>query len=197
MMKRVSYIAGAVACAMGVLLWSAAASAQTVQMQRDSGKMTQASQTTQTYVEKAVIGDMFEIQSSDVALKQATSPDVKAFAERMIKDHTTSSSALKAGIQSANIQVKIPESLDSAHQAKLADLRKTTRKDFDQAYMRQQIDAHKEALQLHRQYAESGDNPVLKKTAHNTMTIVEHHLQEAQNIAEGTPPQRPQSSSTR
>jgi putative membrane protein len=55
--------------------------------------------------------------------------------------------------------------------------------------MREQVAAHKEALQLHKNYAEKGDNPVLKKTAANTATIVEEHLEHAQKIAKNVQPQ--------
>lgn len=200
-MRRFSYITGALACAAGLTLWSAAAAAQGAPPKatdrnaaQSEQKAVQASKATQTYVEKAAIGDMFELQSSELALKQAESSDVKAFAQRMIGDHTKSTSALKAGIQSANLQVTVPDKLDKDHDAKLSNLSKVKGKDFDQAYMREQIAAHKEALQLHKTYAEKGDIAPLQKFAHNTATIVEHHLQEAEQIAKGGPPQ---SSSTR
>jgi putative membrane protein len=153
-----------------------------------------ASRDTANYVEKAAVGDLFEIQSSELAARQAQNAEVKTFAQRMISDHTTSSQALKAGIQSANLDVKVPDKLDKAHQAKLDNLRKAQGKDFDQAYMREQLNAHREALKLHKAYAEKGDNPVLKKTAANTAVIVEHHLAAAQELAKTG---APQSSSTR
>lgn len=203
-MKPMTAVAGALACALSVSLWNIAASAQTVNpptternapaaTSKSPQAKTKASKETAQYVEKAAMGDLFEIQSSELALKQAESPDVKAFAQRMIKDHTASSEALKAGIQSANLDVNVPDKLDKAHQSKIDDLRKVKGKEFDQAYMREQVSAHKEALQLHKTYAEKGDNPVLKKTAANTTTVVEHHLAEAEQIAKGVP----QSSSTR
>jgi putative membrane protein len=202
-MKRMSAVTGAVACALSLSLWSIAASAQTTSpapAQRNAPgatsnapQATKVSKETTDYVDKAAQGDLFEIQSSELALKQADNTDVKAFAQRMIKDHTASSQALKAGIQSAKIDVKVPDKLDKAHETKLSSLTKVKGKDFDQAYMREQVAAHKEALQLHKNYAEKGDNPVLKNTAANTATVVEHHLAEAEEIAKGTA----QSSSTR
>ncbi len=203
-MKRMSAVTGAVACALSVSLWSLAASAQTMNppaAERNAPAAatkapqakTKVSKDTTNYVEKAAQGDLFEIHSSELALKQAESSDVKAFAQRMINDHTVSSQALKAGIQSANLDVTVPDKLDKAHEAKVSNLRKAKGKDFDQAYMREQLSAHKEALQLHKNYAANGDNPVLKNTAANTATVVEHHLAEAQEIAKSAA----QSSSTR
>lgn len=195
-MTRISTATSVLVCAMSVAFWHATATAQSTSPQptdrsasQAQQKANQASKATADYVQKSAIGDLFEVQSSDLALKQADSTDVKAFAQRMIKDHTTSTQALKAGIQSADLEIKVPDQLDKAHDTKLSDLRKMKGKDFDAAYMREQVAAHKEALQLHKTYAEKGDNPVLKKTAANTATIVEHHLQEAQEIVKGAPPQ--------
>lgn len=193
-MTRISTVVSALACVASVALWSTGAIAQSTSPQptnrnapQAQQKETKASKTTSDYVQKAAIGDMFEVQSSQLAAKQADNKDVKEFAQRMIKDHTASTKALKAGIKNANLQVKVPEKLDKAHESKLSDLRKMKGKDFDTAYMREQIAAHKEALQLHQSYAKNGDNPVLKKTAVNTATIVEEHLEHAQKIAKGTP----------
>lgn len=201
-MKRISAVTGALACALSVSVWSIA-SAQTMNpapAERNPSAASsapqakaKASKDTTNYVQKAAQGDLFEIQSSQLALQQAQSPDTKTFAQRMITDHTTSSEALKAGIQSAGLDVKAPDKLDKAHETKINNLRKANGKDFDQAYMREQLAAHKEALQLHKNYASKGDNPALKNTAANTATVVEHHLAMAQDLAKGTP----QTSSTK
>lgn len=102
-MKRISTVTGVVACALSLSLWSIAASAQTMNpapAERNAPAATsnapqakaKASNQTAEYVRKAAEGDLFEIHSSELALKQAESTDVKAFAQRiMIDDHTTSS----------------------------------------------------------------------------------------------------------
>jgi predicted outer membrane protein len=110
-MTRISTVTSVLACVMSVALWSAGATAQSTSPQptnrsapQAEQKAAQASKATQEYVQKAAVGDMFEVQSSNLAAKQAESSDVKAFAQRMIKDHTASTAALKSGIKSANLQ---------------------------------------------------------------------------------------------
>lgn len=153
-------------------------------------KPIQTSRATADYVEKAAIGNLFEIQSSALALKQADSSAVKTFAQQMITDHTNAGKALEAGVTSASQQAnQIPTKLDKAHEAKLNDLRKATGRDFDAAYLKAQSAGHQEALKLHRDYAQKGDNAVLKKTAANAADITEHHLQELQKITQAAPPQ--------
>ena len=42
-----------------------------------------------TFVTKAAAAGMLEVQASQVAITRASNPDVRAFAQRMVKDHTT------------------------------------------------------------------------------------------------------------
>lgn len=153
-------------------------------------KPIQASRATADYVEKAAIGNLFEIQASMLALKQGDSGALKTFAAQMITDHTNASNALEAGVKSASLQAtQIPSKLDKAHEAKLNDLRKVTGRDFDAAYLQAQLAGHQDALKLHRDYTQKGDNPVLQKTAANAADITEHHLQELQRISQSVSPQ--------
>lgn len=193
-MRRVSTFTGALISATSMTLIGTAAVAQSMNPAMSPAaspteqKPIQASQATIDYVQKAAIGNLFEIQSSDLALKQADNSAVKAFAQQMINDHTTSTQALESGVKSASLQAtQIPNKLDSVHEAKLNDLRKVTGHDFDSAYLRAQLAAHQDALKLHQDYAQRGDSAVLKKTAANAADIVEHHLQELRKISQGVP----------
>ena len=48
---------------------------------------------TADFVKEVAISDMFEIESSKMALKKSSSTSVKQFAEMMIKDHTAATLA--------------------------------------------------------------------------------------------------------
>ncbi|ESX21240.1 DUF4142 domain-containing protein [Mesorhizobium sp. M1148] len=62
------------------------------------GAMAQTATTSpQEFVKAAASSDMFEIQSSELALRKSKTSRVKEFARMMIKDHTTSSKRLIAG----------------------------------------------------------------------------------------------------
>lgn len=203
-MTRLTKTLGALLGAAGLLALSAtAAAAQSANPAPKDGMTTQqkpiqTSRATADYVEKAAIGNLFEIQSSALALKQADSSTVKTFAQQMITDHTNAGKALEAGVTSASQQAtQIPNKLDKAHEAKLNDLRKMTGREFDAAYLKAQLAGHQEALKLHRDYAQKGDNAVLKKTAANAADITEHHLQALQKITQASPPQTSSTGSNR
>ena len=50
----------------------------------------------QDFVNKVAISDMFEIQSSQLALSKQADADTKPFAEKMVQDHQKTSNELKA-----------------------------------------------------------------------------------------------------
>jgi putative membrane protein len=57
---------------------------------------TALAQSAQDFVNKVAISDMFEIQSSQLALSKQADEDTKPFAQKMVQDHQKTSSELKA-----------------------------------------------------------------------------------------------------
>jgi putative membrane protein len=171
----------------GGLLWNGPAAAQSTSQapQTPSGAPAIS---TEEYVNRAAQGDMLEIQAGQLAAKQAQQQDVKQFAEMMIKDHTQTSDELKAALQSANIKATPPTSLDKEHQAKLDQLRKAEGKQFDQAYMKQQVELHQQAQQLHENYVLNGKDQALKPVAQKIVLVVHKHLQLATNLEKSLQP---------
>lgn len=139
---------------------------------------------TSGYVTNAALGDMFEIESSRLAVEKAKSPEVKKFAQMMIDAHTKTSDELKSLLSSANLQVTPPKALDERRQGMLADLQKAPATAFDTTYLDQQAKAHSETLDLHKSYADNGDNTALKAFAAKTAPVVQQHLDEAKKLDE-------------
>ena len=138
--------------------------------------------TTSEYVQKAAMGDMFEIESSKLAAQKATNKDVKSFAERMVKDHSATTKTLKEASAKGKAGVSAPTDLDADHKAKLGQLRNASGADFDRQYVNVQIDAHEQALKLHQGYAKNGDNKELKDAADDIADDVEDHLEKIKDI---------------
>ena len=68
------------------------------------------------FVTEAANSDMFEIQSSKVATK-GDARRKAFFRGQMVKDHTTTSTELKALVGSGKVQVELPAALDKTHRA--------------------------------------------------------------------------------
>jgi putative membrane protein len=136
----------------------------------------------QEFVNKVAISDMFEIQSSQLALSKQADVDTKPFAEKMVTDHQKTSSELKSLVDSGKLKVTLPTALDAPHQKMLDNLKAKSGKDFDQAYDQAQVKAHQDAVALFESYAKSGDNPELKSWAAQTLPHLQEHLSMAQKL---------------
>ena len=139
---------------------------------------------TADFVREAAIGDMFELDSSELAENRATDEATKNFARQMITDHTKSSTQLKQAVGS-DPKTPIPDALDSSHQSKLDKLKGLNGEDFTKAYHDMQVAAHKNAVSLFERYAKGGDNETLKSWAANTLPVLQHHLEMAQSLDRG------------
>lgn len=135
------------------------------------------------YVKLAADGDMYEIQSSKVALMKSRRADVKAFAKEMIADHTNTSKSLKAALSNADRKIAPPPmALSAANKSKIDLLRKAPKASFDDLYMQQQLQAHQMAWSLHKGYATDGTDPALKQVASTAVPVIERHIQHLKGI---------------
>ena len=142
--------------------------------------------TAKQYVTRAAVSDLFEVESSKLALKKAQSSEVQAFARQMVDDHTRSSQKIEQAISSGGLKIQPPKKLDSEHRKMLSQLQSASGAKFDQLYVDMQVRGHEKAVQLHRGYAASGDNAALQKVAKTLAPIVEGHLAEVRRLARGS-----------
>jgi putative membrane protein len=141
---------------------------------------------TREYVQKAAMGDMFEVEASRVALMRAQSAEVKKFAQDMVDAHTRTSDDLKARLVRAGLIVELPTMLDAEHQRKLDDLKAANGPAFDRLYVTQQKEAHEQALMVHRDYAMNGSVADLKALAADTVPKIEMHVKTASELQSST-----------
>lgn len=137
------------------------------------------------FVAKAASSDMFEIESSKLALTRTKNADIKAFAQMMIDMHTQTTAGLKKAIADSGQPLTPPTTLPEDMQAKLDDLGKASDADFDKAYMDAQVEGHQAALDLMTRYAADGTVPALQAAAASTAPTVQDHLTKAKAIREG------------
>jgi putative membrane protein len=136
---------------------------------------------TQDFVTKAAQSDMFEIQSSKLALSSADAP-TKDFAQKMIDDHTKTTTELKGAVGKGEAQATLPTDMSSSQQSMLAKLRDLHGTDFDKQYHADQVSVHKDAVSLFQRYGKVGADAQLKTWAASTVPELEHHLEMAQNL---------------
>jgi len=136
---------------------------------------------TEDFVKQAAISDMFEIESSKLAAQRADAKS-KSFAAKLVKDHTATSTELKALVKGGKVKAEIPAALDNAHKSKLDSLKAAQGGDFDKMYDENQIEAHQNAVNLFERYANGGDNPALKAFASKHLPHLKEHLKMAEEL---------------
>jgi putative membrane protein len=135
------------------------------------------------FVSKVATSNQFEITSSQLALKESKSDDVKRFAQQMIDDHKRLGDAFNAALASPAVSMPSPATMpDAAQQAQLDTLDKAPHAKFDRVYLEQQVQAHTEAVGLFKEYAHNGNNAVLRDFAGQSLPVIRHHLDEADQL---------------
>lgn len=131
------------------------------------------------YARMAAASDLFEIQSSQIALQVSQNPETRRFAQMLIDHHTRTTQTLMAAAASTRMTMP-PPMLDARKQQMIEELRRTPAAQFDMVYFMQQVPAHQEALALHSTFAARGDNGALRGAATAAVPLVQQHLTEAQ-----------------
>jgi putative membrane protein len=161
------------------LLAAGPAAAQSVGEKTGANALIGRAPSTQDFVTVAAISDMFEIESSKLAQQKADAAS-KAFAAKMVADHSKTSAELKS--LAANAKVELPKGMDSSHQSKLDKLKSLNGNDFDDEYDSMQVAAHKDAVSLFERYAKGGEHNGLKAFAAKTLPHLQQHLKMAQEL---------------
>jgi len=170
------------AAAAAVLLTSGASLAQNTTPPPSADQIQPAGITApQDFANKAGPAGLFEIQSSQLALKMSQNADIKTFAQKMIDDHTKAADDLKAA--AAKDGVTVPAALDADGTTNLQKLQGAKAADFDALYVQMQTDAHIAAVGLYAGYAQNGQAGAIKDHATKTLPTLKMHLQMAEQIA--------------
>lgn len=127
-----------------------------------------------TFVTQAAAGGMAEISEAHLAEKNGSGAKVKAFAQRMIADHTKADDQLMAIVKKDGFTA--PSGIGPTNEAMMSKLQGMTGSSFDTAYLSGQIAGHEKMEALFKQEIASGKNPDLVAFAKNTLPVVEEHL---------------------
>ncbi|MCL4766034.1 MAG: DUF4142 domain-containing protein [Hyphomicrobiaceae bacterium] len=149
--------------------------------QRASENAAAPAMSTGRFVREASAGNRFEIQSSQLALTRSPSPEVRTFARRMIADHRQADRQLRAAARAAG-PTSQPATLDARHLRLLAAVRNARRPAFETTYIDSQVEAHVNAVALHRAYVRAGQNEQVRQAARQVLPVLEEHLRMAQRL---------------
>jgi putative membrane protein len=137
--------------------------------------------TDKAFLAKASQGDYNEIQLSKLAISKTTNPDVKAFAEKMVREHTE----LEAKMKPFADKWGVPPAtgFDADHQAIYDKLNGLSGPDFDKEYMKAMDDDHHKALDAFNDEVGSTQNAKFKATVEQGKSAVSAHTHMADSLA--------------
>ncbi|MBB4067215.1 DUF4142 domain-containing protein [Gellertiella hungarica] len=124
--------------------------------------------------------NQLEIVTSQMALKRASSSEVKSFAQQMIDDHTKAGEEFAAAVKQEGLSA--PEALMPKHQSMVQELEGASDADFDSAYIALQTAAHTEAVSIFRAYSDQPDSEALGAFAKKTLPTLEKHLEHVKTL---------------
>lgn len=168
--------------ALGVsLLFSTSVLAQSLGERTGVNALVGTTPSSSDFVTEAAQSDMFEIQSSQLAMNQGDAA-TKTFAQRMIADHQKTTADLMSMVSAGDIKTTLPTAMASSQQAMLDKLRSMRGADFSSQYYSYQVTAHKDSVSLYDRYAKGGDSNRLKTWAGQNLPILQEHLKMAQDM---------------
>ncbi|WP_407571841.1 DUF4142 domain-containing protein [Deinococcus altitudinis] len=126
------------------------------------------------FAQAATGSNLFEIQSSQLALTNSSSAPLKTFAQMLITDHQNAQTQL-ASLATAQ-HLPLPTVLPPDKQLKVIALGTLNGAAFDAAYIREQTLAHQLALSVLQNELSAGMNADLKGYATAQVPVITMHL---------------------
>jgi putative membrane protein len=120
-----------------------------------------------------------------VALKKATSQDVKAFARLMMSEHHAMRAEGQALAKQLGVTPKPPERdpLAGYTQNEMTALQKTAKgAEFDRTYIDHEVSIHQAVLDFANQARVTTQTPQLRDLIQKAVPVIQKHLEQAQEI---------------
>ena len=158
------------------LLFLALAGASSATIAADAERTPPAAS---VFVKKAALDGMTEVEAGKVALDKSKDPKIRAFAERMVKDHTKAGAELESIAKAKGLAP--PKMLDAEHKAMLDSLKAKSGQEFDHAYAEHMNMDHSKAIALFESATKSPDAD-RAGFAEKTLPTLKEHKQLAQEL---------------
>jgi len=135
-----------------------------------------------TFLRKAAVGGIMEVEAAKIAATNASSQKVKDFAAKMLADHSKANKELKE--LATKKKIITPDALPAEDQMHLDQMKKLTGAEFDKHYMGMMVTDHEKTVALFKDGAQNKDAS-LKQLATKTLAVIQQHDVEAKEISQG------------
>jgi len=146
----------------------------------EQGGRGQLSSSDYKFATAAAEGGQLEVDLGNLASQKASNPQVQQFARQMVQDHSKANDQLKAIATKNDATLPVESEKD---QKEMDRLNKLSGAEFDKTYMNLMIRDHKSDLKDFQRESRSSDNTELRTYAGQTASVIQDHLNMAENIA--------------
>lgn len=145
--------------------------------------VAQQAKTTATdtdFIRRASSASLTEIALGKLAADQASSNDVKKYAERMVADHTKANESLGKLAGSKGVQIAVAP--EPAQQQGIDRMKGLDGAKFDRAYSDAMVRDHKLVTGLYELEAEKGEDVDIRDYARSQLPMLKEHEKLAQSL---------------
>ena len=133
------------------------------------------------FVNKAAMGGLAEVQLGNIASQKAQNADVKAFAQRMVTDHSAANAELSQLATAKGIT--LPTEIAGEHKAAADHLNTESGAAFDKAYMTHMVEDHDKDVAEFEKASQSAQDADLKAWAAKTLPTLKAHQELAKSTS--------------
>jgi putative membrane protein len=139
------------------------------------------SKSDESFYAGAAESGLAEIAVGKLAEDKGATPAIKDFGGMMVKDHSKADQKLWSIAAEKNI--KLPTAPSAEQSAVGEKLKLLSGESFDKAYIKNQLEAHRDAVALFKKEIASGSDSQAKQFASATLPTVQAHLEKIAQIA--------------
>ena len=140
---------------------------------RAENKKSLISDDESTFIQNAAISSHAETDLAELAVKKATDPSVKAFAETLVTDHKALNQEFKH--LAAAQHVALSEEITPAQTTTLQNLERATGAEFDKAFLTSVVVSHQSHLSSYEQASKDINDAELKALVDKTIPVLKAH----------------------
>jgi putative membrane protein len=133
-----------------------------------------------SFIQGAYKDGLAEVKMGQMGQEKTANPDVKAFAERMVKDHDRANAELKSLADSKRVEVATEPSLVAQGRAKMMEGKSGS--EFDKAFVDRALSDHKDAIDTFEKASTEARDPDVKSFATKTLPTLRQHLETAESL---------------
>lgn len=151
------------------------------QKQSNMAEQKMQNSTDRSFISSAAEANLAEIDIAKMVGQKSTDPAVKDFANRMVTDHTQASQKLTSVAEMNG--VKLPTEPSATERNQKGELEKLSGAQLNDAYLRDELQGHKETISAFESEIEHGRNQEAKNYAEQTLPTLQDHIRIGEDIA--------------